>query len=260
MVLLIGVYYPETDQYKLPVIVMEKMQYSLKDLMEKYDNIPLNIKLSILDEVSLGLRYLHTRNPPIVHRDLTPNNILLGYHLEAKITDLGVAKVMKTTDTTKTMTKVPGTHDFMPPESLVDRPVYGLPLDIFSYGGVILYTITHQWPQPSSWLKFDPSSDNKVVLSEVERRQRYLDSMTGDAADLKPLVASCLNDNPKNRPPVAQVSIAIKMLKDVCSKKNDHDGMSPIAWWGEVCHVQHSQVVVHNYITSTILILYSAKL
>ena len=57
----------------------------------------------ILDEVCLGLRYLHSRNPPIIHRDITPNNILLGVHLEAKITDLGVAKVVKS-DNQKSMT------------------------------------------------------------------------------------------------------------------------------------------------------------
>ena len=91
----LGVYHSAMDQYRLPVIVMEKMQRSLTGLVENYDNIPLNVKLSILDEVSLGLRYLHSRNPQIVHRDLTPNNILLGVHLEAKITDLGVAKVVR---------------------------------------------------------------------------------------------------------------------------------------------------------------------
>ena len=118
----LGVYYPAMDQYRLPVMVMEKMQHSLRGLVEKYDNIPLNVKLSILDEVCLGLRYLHSRNPPIVHRDLTPNNILLGGHLEAKITDVGLAKVVKRQS--KTMTKLPGTPDFMPPEALSKRPVW----------------------------------------------------------------------------------------------------------------------------------------
>ena len=229
------------DQYRLPVMVMEKMQHSLRALVEKYDNIPLNVKLSILDEVCLGLRYLHSRNPPIVHRDLTPNNILLNYRLEAKITDLGVAKVMQTTDT-KTMTKAPGTTDFMPPESLADRPVYGVPLDVFSFGGVILYTITQLWPQPSSWVQFDPDTGSRVYLSETQRRQRYLDKMTGGAADLKPLVMSCLDDNPKNRPPVVQVSMRVKRVKDVCRQQSSRDGMSPMAWWTEMSTKQQSQV------------------
>ena len=235
----LGVYYRAMDQYRLPVMVMEKMQHSLRGLVEKYDNIPLNVKLSILDEVCLGLRYLHSRNPPIVHRDLTPNNILLSRCLEAKITDLGVAKVMQTTDT-KTMTKAPGTTDFMPPECLADRPVYGVSLDVFSYGGVILYTITQLWPQPSSWVQFDPDTGRRTVLSEVERCQRYLDKMTRGAADLKPIVITCLDDNPMKRPSLIQISMTIKRVKNECSQKNSHDGMSPIVWWAEVTSGQVS--------------------
>ena len=237
----LGVYYPAVDQYRLPVMVMEKMQHSLRALVEKYDNIPLNVKLSILVEVCLGLRYLHSRNPPIVHRDLTPNNILLSYRLEAKISDLGVAKVVRS-DNQKTMTKAPGTLDFMPPEALSIRPVYGPSLDVFSYGGVILNVTTQLWPQPTDQIEFNPDTGRREVVSEVKRRQQYLDKMTGGAADLKPLVMSCLNDIPRNRPPVEQVSMTIKRVKDVCSQKSSRDGMSPIEWWAEVCNKQQSQV------------------
>ena len=66
--------------------------------------------------------------------------------------------------------------------------------------------------------------------------------MTGGAEDLKPLVMSCLDDIPKNRPALAKVSMTIKRVKDVCSKKNGCDGMSPIVWWGEVSNEQQSQV------------------
>ena len=229
------------DQYRLPVMVMEKMQHSLRALVEKYDNIPLNVKLSILDEVSLGLRYLHSRNPPIVHRDLTPNNILLSYHLEAKISDLGVAKVVRS-DNQKTMTKLPGTPDFMPPEALGIRPAYGPSLDVFSYGGVILNVTTQLWPQPTDLVGFNPDTGRRELVSEVKRRQQYLDKMTGGTADLKPLVMSCLDDIAKNRPPVEQVSMTIKSVKDVCSKKSGRDGMSPNEWWAEVCSKQQSQV------------------
>ena len=237
----LGVYYPTMDQHRLPVMVMEKMQHSLRGLVEKYDNIPLNVKLSILDEVCLGLRYLHSRNPPIVHRDLTPNNILLSYRLEAKITDLGVAKVVRN-DNQKTMTKLPGTPDFMPPEALSRRPVYGSSLDVFSYGGIILNVTTQQWPEPTDRTELNFDTNVWEVVSEVKRRQQYLDKMTGGAADLKPLVMSCLGDNPSNRPPVAHVSMTIKRVKEVYSQKSGHDGMCPIAWWAEVSSDQQSQV------------------
>ena len=237
----LGVYYPAMDQYRLPVMVMEKMQHSLRALVENYDNIPLNVKLSILDEVCLGLRYLHSRNPPIVHRDLTPNNILLSHCLEAKITDLGVAKVVRS-DNKKTMTKIPGRPDFMPPEALSIRPVYGPSLDVFSYGGVILNVTTQLWPQPTDPIEFNPDTGRREVVSEVKRRQQYLNKMTEGVADLKLLVMSCLDDNPNKRPPVAQVSMTIKRVKDVCSQKSSRDGMRPIVWWAEVSSQQQSQV------------------
>ena len=212
-------------------MVMEKMQHSLRGLVENYKNVPLNVKLSILDEVCLGLRYLHSRAPPIVHRDLTPNNILLGGHLEAKITDLVVAKVIQT-DSKKTMTKIPGTPDFMPPEALTKKPVYGPSLDVFSYGGVALNVITQHWPKPTEKLQL---SDTKQweVISEAMRRQKYLNMFTGGAADLVPLVTSCLDDIPKKRPSVMDVSMEIKRVKDVCSQQTGHDGMNPLVWWAE---------------------------
>ena len=82
--------------------------------------IPIHIKYSIIHDVSLGLCYLHNHDPPIVHRDLSPNNVLLTAHHVAKISDLGVAKVIKA-DSRKTMTKAPGTVDFMPPEALAKK-------------------------------------------------------------------------------------------------------------------------------------------
>ena len=229
------------NQQELPVIVMEKMQYSLKCFVEKYasSNIPLSVKLSILNEVCLGLRYLHTRTPPIVHRDLTPNNILVSRFLEAKITDLGVAKVMQTTDSVRTMTRGPGALPFMPPECLAKKPRYGLPMDIFSLGGVILFIAIQQWPDPVSWIHFDDSGQ-KRFLSELERRQQYLDEMTGSTKELIPLVRSCLDDNPGNRLPIVEVTEKIKALKEPSSKKHDHDGTDSVLWLAEVLRKQQA--------------------
>ena len=215
--MLIGIHYPSKSN--LPVIVMEKLQFSLRKFVESRSIIHWDKKLSILNDVCCGLYYLHTRNPPIVHRDLTPNNILLCSHHRAKITDLGVARPLQKANTK--LTKVPGTAVFMPPECIADNPVYGLPLDMFSFGGIILYVCVQQWPSLTSYMQFD-CDGNKRILTELERRQKHLDEMIGANQDLKPLAISCLDDNPNDRPLVEEALWEIKQVKDAYNEKMYH--------------------------------------
>ena len=192
------------------------MEESLKSYVESAEQnntiIPYLSKLSILQDVAQGLRYLHHQNPPVVHRDLSPNNILLTAHLVAKISDLGVAKAIKL-DSKHSMTKVPGTLDFMPPEALEESSKYGASLDIFSYGGVALFVISQEWPVLLPVKRFDESLNRLVFLTEVERRQKYVDKMKENAKEIKSLVISCLDENPKMRPATAKVLENLKELK-----------------------------------------------
>ena len=256
VVLFLGIYYPSTDETGLPVMVLEKMQDSVTSLIEKHNNIPLLVKLSILHDVSLGLRYLHDHNPVVIHRDLSPNNVLVTSHLEAKITDLGVAKAIMTTGGTKTLTKTPGTSVFMPPEALDDKPVYGPPLDVFSFGGVILYVTSRQWPTPKSWSQIVPKTRKRILLSEAERRQQYIDMMTGGAADLKPLAVLCLEDDPQLRPSVTDISERLKKMKEVYSKKSTRDGMDSFSWLSEIKQAS-LRGVLHYRKSSTTFEIYS---
>ena len=224
----LGVYYPSEGaggvqgRMRLPVMVMEMMADSLTSLVDKHEKIPVHIKFSIVHDVSLGLCYLHNNDPPIVHRDLSPNNVLLTAHHVAKISDLGVAKVIKA-DSRKTMTKAPGTVDFMPPETLTKRPEYGTPMDVFSFAGIVLHVFSQQWPTPSEQTQFDPKTRRKVALLEVERRQQYLDKMRGEAEVLRPLVEECLDDDPAVRPTIAAVCEKIQVSKHVFMKESPQD-------------------------------------
>ena len=79
---------------QLPVLVMEKLDGNLDDLLETVPNIPLVLKRSMLEDVARGLQYLHQRNPKIIHRDLTAKNVLLTSSFVAKITDLGNSRIV----------------------------------------------------------------------------------------------------------------------------------------------------------------------
>ena len=210
----IGVYYP--PQSFLPVMVMELMDVGLRDYI-KARSINMKLKIGILYDISQGLNFLHSHAPPIIHRDLSPNNVLLSYEPVAKISDLGMAKVVKdgTKRTKSKLTKAPGTLDFMAPEALADNPTYSIGLDIFSYGGVILHVVNEEWPAPTSVTAFDPKSRQVKGFTEVERRQKYIDMMTVEAKVLKPLVIRCLDNDPAKRPAAADVLEELKELK-VC--------------------------------------------
>ena len=218
----LGIYCPpvpsgSVNSESLPLMIMEMMADSLTAFVKKHHVIPVHIKYSIVHDVSLGLCYLHNHDPPIVHRDLSPNNVLLTAHHVAKIGDLGVAKVIKA-DSRKTMTEAPGTVDFMPPECLARSPVYGPPMDVFSFAGIILHTFNQQWPRPLESKQIDPKTKHMTVLSEVERRQQYLDKMTGEAEVLRLLVKSCLDDDASRRPVVKTVSNIVRDHRDRCAR------------------------------------------
>ena len=124
----------------LPILVMEKMEKSLDDLLESGSNLSLTIKQSLLADVARGLCYLHSHNPPIVHRDLTARNVLLTASLLAKISDLGNARFINLQ--AANLTLLPGTVVYMPPEAFDENSEYSTQLDIFSFGHLSLFTLT----------------------------------------------------------------------------------------------------------------------
>ena len=62
-----------------------------------------------------------------------------------------------------------------------------------------------------------------MALSEVERRQRYLDKMIEEADILRPLVEECLDYDPAVRPTIATVCERIQVNKDVCMRECPQD-------------------------------------
>ena len=136
-----GIYYPPGA--RVPSLVMERLHCSLTNLLERNPLLPIETKLSIIYDVALGLRYLHTRTPIIIHRDLSSNNVLISKGMEGKIGNLGTARLVDPTRQSQ-MTKAPGTVDFMPPDALAASGSvrYERKLDVFSFGFVMLHAHT----------------------------------------------------------------------------------------------------------------------
>ena len=128
----------------MPVLVMERLDSSLDDLLESTPSLPLTLKRSLLVDIVRGLLYLHTRNPPVVHRDLSARNVLLTSSLVAKVSDLGNARIvnLQPGQLARTLTRLPGTMAYMPPEAFDEHSQYGPRLDIFSFGHLTLFTLT----------------------------------------------------------------------------------------------------------------------
>lgn len=137
----LGVFFERGSQ--MPLLVMEQLEMSLDELLGDVPDLSLPTKMSLLENIANGLVYLHCRESPIIHRDLTAKNILLTTSLVAKISDLGNSRIpnMRPGQLAMMMSTVPGTLVYMPPEALRDASQYGTSLDVFSFGHLTLYTI-----------------------------------------------------------------------------------------------------------------------
>ncbi|CAL9080217.1 MDIS1-interacting receptor like kinase 1-like [Musa acuminata AAA Group] len=94
--------------------------------------------------IAQGLAYLHHDcHPPVIHRDIKSNNILLDGNLEARIADFGLARMMVRKNETVSM--VAGSYGYIAPE-------YGYTLkvdeksDIYSFGVVLMELVTGRRP------------------------------------------------------------------------------------------------------------------
>ena len=143
----------QITDYVHPVLLMEKLERNLHDLLENGPKLSLALKHSILKDVSSGLFYLHKKG--ITHRDLTAMNVLLTSSMDAKITDFGNSLILDDLTVDQKLTAMPGATLYMPPEALPSTNLcsYGPSLDIFSFGHLALFVLIQVWHE----LKLDDS-------------------------------------------------------------------------------------------------------
>lgn len=163
---------------------------SLKQLTDRQG--PQNEQQVILWAIQVleTLSYMHQLSPPVVHRDITPDNLMLQEDGNIKIVDFNVAYQV---DSSSTATVV-GKHAYIPAEQFRGKPCPQS--DIYSLGGTIFYLLTGKEPEPIS--KSYPARVNENVSAELDKivsratstslQERYADVQTF-AGDLKKLIA-----------------------------------------------------------------------
>ena len=198
------------------LLLMERLQtnlsvYLLSDSPPDYPR-----KLSILKDVAAGLSYLHAQDPAIIHRDLTAKNVLLDSHLRAKIADFGNARIAQIdSGGHKTMTGHPGTQPYMPPEACQSKSKYNKKIDVFSFGHLALFTMIQESPEDILPYKDYDQGPSPVVLTEIQRREKYMRKLYQELDERHPLVTmikKCLHDLPRERPSAYTV---VSKLEDI---------------------------------------------
>ena len=201
------------QEISVPILVMEFLPTNLTSCIEKYGILPEEISYSILHDVALGLCYLHSHAPPIIHRDLSSNNVLLTANMSAKISDLGVARVLNLTpQQISRMTQTPGTPAYMPPEVMVATPRYDASVDEFSYGILMIHIFSGMWPEPQIG-QTRIERKTLIPVSEAERREKFLMAIHNDCP-LMDLIHRCISNDPRARPDVDE--IVTQLAKIVC--------------------------------------------
>ena len=201
----IGVYFEEGS--RVPILVMEFLPSTLARCIDRYGVLPEEVSYSILHDVALGLYHLHSQTPPIVHRDLSANNVLLTPNMTAKISDLGVARILNLTPQQMSrMTRAPGTPAYMPPEAMKANPRYDARIDEFSYGILMIHVLSGRWPLPlHEPVRVNPENRAQLLpVSEAERRDEYLRDI-GDTHPLMDLILRCVSNDPEQRATAAQM-------------------------------------------------------
>ncbi len=201
----IGIYFERGSE--LPILVMEYVPSTLSSCLNTHGVLADILTYGILRDVALGLSYLHDTSPPVIHRDLSANNILLTSNMNAKISDLGVAKILDLvpSEMTQPSTAAPGTKCYMSPESMLAQPKYTTKLDVFSYGVLMIHMLTAEWPIPSEVFREDPNDPNlSVPVTELDRRAKYIRKIREDHP-LMDQIKLCLHNSPIWRPEIAGV-------------------------------------------------------
>ncbi|KAL0845258.1 hypothetical protein Bca101_018504 [Brassica carinata] len=208
---------------------------SLRDSLSGKSGIRLDWtrRLKIALGSGKGLAYLHElADPPIIHRDIKSNNILLDENLTAKVADFGLSKIVGDPEKTHVTTQVKGTMGYLDPEYYMTNQLTEKS-DVYGFGVVMLELLTGK----------SPIERGKYVVREVKTKmnksrslydlQELLDtSIIASSSNLKgfekyvDLALRCVEEEGVNRPSMGEVVKEIENIMQLAGLNPNADSAS----------------------------------
>ncbi len=178
-------------------IVMELVDGIALDALVATGPVPAAVARFIAIETLRGLGHAHASPEGVVHRDVTPHNILLGWEGAVKVADFGIAKVRAASERTSSLRGKPG---YLSPEQAAGRAVDGR-ADLFAVGIVL-------WELLTGGRLIDGSVEESVaqVLFKELPRPRTLRPDIPECVEA--VVMRLLERDPDDRYPTATEAIA----------------------------------------------------
>ncbi|KAK8571821.1 hypothetical protein V6N12_027893 [Hibiscus sabdariffa] len=225
---------------------MEKgsLFYNLRDEVEAVE-MDWTKRIEIIKGMAHALSYLHHDcTPPIVHRDISSNNVLLNSSFEAFVADFGTARMLDLDSSNHTI--LVGTRGYIAPELAYTMAVTEK-CDVYSFGVVALETLMGKHPEEVlSWVSSPTSLVNTKLIDVLDRRLPPPTSqlVARNLVQVATLTFACLNQKAKSRPTMKEVckefisrqtslSVPLRMISLVeLVKQGMHVGES-----SEVCPV-----------------------
>lgn len=152
-------------------LVLESIEgESLRDRVLDRGPMDDDTALPVVAQMFDILAYLHGLTPPVVHRDLSPDNFMIDRRGRVRLIDFNVALRLEAAQTRT----VVGKHNYMAPEQFQGAPV--IQSDLYSLGATIAFLLTGSDPTPLSCTKLvgaSPFAELVERLTRLDLAQRY---------------------------------------------------------------------------------------
>ncbi|MEX2188420.1 MAG: serine/threonine-protein kinase [Pirellulales bacterium] len=178
-------------------LVMEYVEgVNLRQIVKRRGPLAVDKALAIARQVAEGLACAHAAS--IIHRDIKPDNVLVGAGGVAKVLDLGLARLNEDAPrdfvTLTSAGSIVGTPEFMPPEQAADPRHVDLRADVYSLGCTLYYMLTGKPP-------FEAESVFEKLMAHRDRPVPSVRAVREDVPlAVDRLVAAMMAKSPADRP------------------------------------------------------------